>query len=185
MRHPAAPGTSIFALEELAMPHVVEFACDSDKHAKMFLDHNFRVNAFFDDCSAKSFLQDVPSCDILSAGPPCQSFSTQGLNLGLNDNRGLVMFDVIRYLKKFQPRPRCHRIARDLDYSADSGGQSARQILATITSAFSGGADFAFKRRGLLLGDSRPLLWNRAVFHIAPKHSIGTAAAYVSGRQGE
>ena len=117
------------------MPHVVEFACDSDKHAKMFLDHNFRVNALFDDCSAKSFLEDVPSCDILSAGPPCQSFSTQGLNLGLNDNRGLVMFDVIRYLKKFQPRPRCHRIARDLDYSADSGGQSARHILATITSA--------------------------------------------------
>ena len=107
------------------------------RHAhETFLDHNFRVNAFFDDCSAKSFLQYVPSCEFLGVGPSCQPFSTQGLNLGLNDSRGLVMFDVIRYLKKFQPRPRCHRIARDLDYSADSGGQSARQILATITSCF-------------------------------------------------
>jgi DNA (cytosine-5)-methyltransferase 1 len=39
---------------------------------------------------------DVPYCDGIIGGPPCQSWSEAGSQLGIKDSRGQLFFDYIR-----------------------------------------------------------------------------------------
>lgn len=47
---------------------------------------------------------DVPDCDGIIGGPPCQSWSEAGMMKGIEDARGQLFFDFIRMLKEKQPR---------------------------------------------------------------------------------
>lgn len=47
---------------------------------------------------------EVPECDGIIGGPPCQSWSEAGALRGLNDRRGQLFFDFIRILKAKQPK---------------------------------------------------------------------------------
>lgn len=42
--------------------------------------------------------------DLLFGGPPCQSFSLAGKQLGLCDARGQLLFEIIRFAKKIKPK---------------------------------------------------------------------------------
>ena len=42
--------------------------------------------------------------DLLFGGPPCQSFSVAGKQLGLSDERGLLLFEIIRFADEFKPK---------------------------------------------------------------------------------
>ncbi len=42
--------------------------------------------------------------DLLFGGPPCQAFSQIGKQQSLNDDRGMLLFQVIRYAKVMQPK---------------------------------------------------------------------------------
>lgn len=46
---------------------------------------------------------EVPECDGIIGGPPCQSWSEAGALRGINDNRGRLFFDFIRILEAKQP----------------------------------------------------------------------------------
>lgn len=48
--------------------------------------------------------QDVPDCDGIIGGPPCQSWSEAGALRGINDHRGQLFFEFIRILKAKQPK---------------------------------------------------------------------------------
>ena len=41
--------------------------------------------------------------DLLFGGPPCQSFSLAGKQLALEDERGPLLFEIIRFAKHFEP----------------------------------------------------------------------------------
>ncbi len=47
---------------------------------------------------------DVPECDGIIGGPPCQSWSAAGALRGINDKRGQLFFDFIQILKAKQPK---------------------------------------------------------------------------------
>ena len=47
---------------------------------------------------------DVPDCDGIIGGPPCQSWSEAGAQKGINDARGQLFFDYIRILRDKQPK---------------------------------------------------------------------------------
>lgn len=47
---------------------------------------------------------EVPDCDGIIGGPPCQSWSEAGALRGINDHRGQLFFDFIRILKEKQPK---------------------------------------------------------------------------------
>lgn len=46
---------------------------------------------------------DIPECDGIIGGPPCQSWSEGGAKRGLEDKRGQLFFDYIRILKAKKP----------------------------------------------------------------------------------
>lgn len=47
---------------------------------------------------------EVPECDGIIGGPPCQSWSEAGSLRGINDKRGRLFFDFIRILEAKQPK---------------------------------------------------------------------------------
>ena len=48
--------------------------------------------------------KDVPECDGIIGGPPCQSWSEAGALRGIEDKRGQLFFDFIRILEAKQPK---------------------------------------------------------------------------------
>ncbi|HEJ9487483.1 TPA: DNA cytosine methyltransferase [Proteus mirabilis] len=46
---------------------------------------------------------EIPECDGIIGGPPCQSWSEAGSKKGINDKRGQLFFDFIRILQAKQP----------------------------------------------------------------------------------
>lgn len=48
--------------------------------------------------------EDVPECDGIIGGPPCQSWSAAGAGKGIKDKRGQLFYDFIRILEAKQPK---------------------------------------------------------------------------------
>ncbi|WP_139265270.1 DNA cytosine methyltransferase [Bacteroides ihuae] len=55
-----------------------------------------------DICTLKA--TDIPDCDGFIGGPPCQSWSEGGKQLGLNDKRGRLFIDYIQLIKEKRPK---------------------------------------------------------------------------------
>lgn len=49
-------------------------------------------------------IDEIPDCDGIIGGPPCQSWSEAGTLRGISDNRGQLFFDFINILKNKQPK---------------------------------------------------------------------------------
>lgn len=64
-------------------------------HTKTFLDKRSIT-----DISSN----EIPDCDGIIGGPPCQSWSEAGALRGINDKRGQLFFDFIRILADKQPK---------------------------------------------------------------------------------
>lgn len=47
---------------------------------------------------------DIPDCDGIIGGPPCQSWSEAGAQRGINDDRGKLFYEFIRILTDKQPK---------------------------------------------------------------------------------
>ena len=47
---------------------------------------------------------EIPDCDGIIGGPPCQSWSEAGAGRGIDDRRGRLFFDYIRILKAKRPK---------------------------------------------------------------------------------
>jgi DNA (cytosine-5)-methyltransferase 1 len=48
--------------------------------------------------------EEVPECNGIIGGPPCQSWSEAGAQRGINDHRGQLFYEFIRILKDKQPK---------------------------------------------------------------------------------
>jgi DNA (cytosine-5)-methyltransferase 1 len=66
---------------------------------------NNHPNTFLDKRSITSIPSDeIPDCDGIIGGPPCQSWSEAGARRGIDDKRGKLFFEFVRILKEKQPR---------------------------------------------------------------------------------
>ena len=82
------------------------YANEFDKKIWSTFELNFtkKTNTYLDKRSiTKVDASEVPDCDGIIGGPPCQSWSEAGALRGINDKRGQLFFDFIRILKAKKP----------------------------------------------------------------------------------
>ena len=90
----------IQALESLGVPFDHLFSCESDTACQQVI----HPPVLYDDMWDMSERSDLPYCDILVAGLPCQAFSNIGQQGGLDDPRGLLFIPLCNILRKIQPK---------------------------------------------------------------------------------
>jgi len=78
------------------------FANDFDKDAQRIFSLNLGPIDPRDVRTIKE--EEIPDCDILTAGFPCQPFSNAGLRKGVKDARGTLYLECLRIIKKKLPR---------------------------------------------------------------------------------
>ena len=91
------------ALNQMGIPHSVEFACDYDRWAKKSYLTNYTPKIFYDNVSTRDH-SCAPYVDLYVAGFPCQAFSIAGKRAGFEDTRGTLFFDLLQYLKAHRPK---------------------------------------------------------------------------------
>ena len=82
------------------------YANEFDKKIWSTFELNFTKlsNTFLDKRSITDVaVSEVPDCDGIIGGPPCQSWSEAGALRGIDDKRGQLFFDFIRILKEKKP----------------------------------------------------------------------------------
>ena len=77
-------------------------ASDIDIVANQTYKLNYGIEPKGDIYNIKS--EDIPDFELLCAGFPCQAFSQVGRRRGLDDERGILIFQVLRILKDKQPK---------------------------------------------------------------------------------
>lgn len=80
------------------------YSNDFDKWCKVTFDGYFGEGAMDLRDIQKVDASEIPDCDILTAGFPCQPFSKIGKLHGFADARGTLFWDVLRILKAKQPK---------------------------------------------------------------------------------
>ena len=98
-------GTPALALRGLGIPYTHVFGSDICAVARAAMQANTPCETLYPDIRGRT-MHDASHVDIYVAGFPCQSFSIAGLRAGFSehDGRGLVFFEVVRYIRDFRPK---------------------------------------------------------------------------------
>ncbi len=83
--------------------HEIVGACEIDRNARRVYSKHFPNVRIWEDAT-KINPTELPDFDLLCAGFPCQSFSIAGKQLGFDDLRGTVFFEIARIVKEKRPK---------------------------------------------------------------------------------
>lgn len=104
------------------------YANEWDKHAQQVYYNNFGIQPEGD--ITKVDETSIPEHDILCAGFPCQAFSISGKQLGFNDSRGTLFFDVARIVK--EKNPKVVFMENVKNFAAHDNGRTIAVVKATM-----------------------------------------------------
>jgi DNA (cytosine-5)-methyltransferase 1 len=104
------------------------FSSDIDPDAQKSYAANFGERPFRDITKIREC--DIPDHDILFAGFPCQAFSICGDQLGFEDARGTLFFDIARILQA--KRPRAFVLENVKQLRSHNQGQTLYRIMETL-----------------------------------------------------
>ena len=99
-------GFSYLGKEYVENPFEIVYAVDNDEYCTKIYNDNFRHKCIVKDVR-DIVVDDMPQFDMLIGGFPCQSFSISAQNpprLGYKDERGMLFFEMVKILRKRQPR---------------------------------------------------------------------------------
>lgn len=114
------------ALESLGAKCV--YSNEWDKNAQQVYASNF--GDIPDGDITKVDEKSIPNHDILCAGFPCQAFSISGKQLGFNDCRGTLFFDVARIVR--EKRPKVVFMENVKNFAAHDSGRTMAVVKATM-----------------------------------------------------
>jgi DNA (cytosine-5)-methyltransferase 1 len=91
------------ALTRLGINYQEVFACDMDKYARQTFMHNYGEPEYY---PMNVYDREIPkeSLDIYMTSPPCQAFSMAGKRLGKEDERGILFFNSLEFIRVNNPR---------------------------------------------------------------------------------
>jgi DNA (cytosine-5)-methyltransferase 1 len=91
------------ALNRLGIKYEEVFACDMDKFARQTFIHNYGEPKYY---PKNVYDREIPkeSLDIYMTSPPCQAFSLAGKRLGKDDERGILFFNSLEFIRENKPR---------------------------------------------------------------------------------
>ena len=84
----------------------IVYAVDNDTYCTQIYNANFEHKCVVKDVREIG-MDEIPECDMLIGGFPCQSFSISAQNpprLGYKDERGMLFFEMVKILKERKPR---------------------------------------------------------------------------------
>ena len=114
------------ALESLGAKCV--YSSEIDKYAREVYYQNF--GDMPDGDITKVDQNSIPDHDILCAGFPCQPFSISGKQLGFNDSRGTLFFEIARIIKA--KRPKVAFMENVNNFASHDNGNTLRVVRATL-----------------------------------------------------
>ena len=93
------------ALQRLNIEHKIVLASDIDKFVKQsyFTNYDIDETRWVDDISDINGKLLKDKVDLLVGGSPCQSFSMVGKRKGLEDERGLLIYEFARLVREMTP----------------------------------------------------------------------------------
>lgn len=123
-------------LDELNIKHECVFTSEIKPHAIKVYKDNFPSSTIYGDIT-KIRTQDIPDFDMLLAGFPCQPFSSAGKQLGFDDTRGTLFFEIARILKDKKPKYFLlenveNLVIHDLSKEDKKNGEEIGKTLKTI-----------------------------------------------------
>lgn len=104
------------------------FSSEIDKHAAATYKRNFGEWPAGDITKIAS--EEVPSHDVLCGGFPCQPFSVSGKQLGFEDARGTLFFEVMRLVSA--KRPRAVFLENVSNYVRHRNGETLKRTLSML-----------------------------------------------------
>ena len=94
------------ALIRMNLNHRIVFACDNDRYVRQsyFANYDIDESRWFDDIHDIDGREFRNKIDLFVGGSPCQSFSMVGKRKGLEDSRGLLIYEFSRLIREMQPK---------------------------------------------------------------------------------
>ena len=74
--------------------------------------------------------EEIPDCDIITAGFPCQPFSNAGNRKGVNDSRGMLYLECLRIIKAKKPKVFLFENVKGLMSSKYIDGRNLVEVIA-------------------------------------------------------
>ena len=100
----------------------LKWANDFDKFACNVYREN--IGDIIEDDITKLDIKSLRKVDVITGGFPCQPFSSAGNRLGIDDNRGNLFFETLRFVKKFKPKVVVFENVRGLLSSKNQNGNN-------------------------------------------------------------
>jgi len=104
------------------------FSSEIDKHAAATYERNFKEKPAGD--ITKIEASEIPDHDVLCGGFPCQPFSVSGKQLGFEDARGTLFFEVMRLVSA--KRPRAVFLENVANYARHRNGDTLKRTLSML-----------------------------------------------------
>lgn len=94
------------ALQRMNIPTKIIFACDNDKFCKesYFANYNMNDDRWIEDINKVDGKKYKGKVDLFVGGSPCQSFSMVGRRKGLEDPRGLLIYNFVKLVNQIKPK---------------------------------------------------------------------------------
>lgn len=91
------------AMKKAGLDFREAFACDWDDYARQTFIKNYGEPEYF---PRDVYDREIPAepLDVYMTSPPCQSFSLAGKRLGENDERGILFYNSLEFIKENNPR---------------------------------------------------------------------------------